>query len=81
MGSHMNQKQTIQSVFSITELSRDLDITTRSIRHYEDIGLITPKRQGQTRRLAEIRVSDEGQEGLSAFLEKRHPNWQGKKLK
>lgn len=33
------------------------------------------------KRLAEIRVSDEGQEGLSAFLEKRHPNWQGKKLK
>jgi len=45
----MNQKQTIQRVFSITELSRELDITTRSIRHYEDIGLITPKRQGQTR--------------------------------
>lgn len=33
------------------------------------------------KRLAEIRVSDEGQEGLSAFLEKRHPDWQGKKLK
>lgn len=30
------------------------------------------------KRLAEIRVSDEGQEGLSAFLEKRHPDWQGK---
>lgn len=26
-------------------------------------------------RIAEIRVSDEGQEGLSAFLEKRTPNW------
>jgi len=45
----MNQKQTIQNIFSITELSRELDITTRSIRHYEDIGLISPKRQGQTR--------------------------------
>lgn len=30
------------------------------------------------KRLAEIRVSDEGQEGLSAFLEKRHPDWEGK---
>ena len=30
------------------------------------------------KRLAEIRVSDESQEGLSAFLEKRHPDWQGK---
>jgi len=26
-------------------------------------------------RIAEIRVSAEGQEGLSAFLEKRAPNW------
>jgi len=25
--------------------------------------------------IADIRVSDEGQEGLSAFLEKRPPNW------
>ncbi|NVK44465.1 MAG: enoyl-CoA hydratase/isomerase family protein [Oceanospirillaceae bacterium] len=27
------------------------------------------------RRIADIRVSDEGQEGLAAFLEKRAPNW------
>ena len=27
------------------------------------------------RRIAEIRVSPEGQEGLGAFLEKRKPNW------
>lgn len=27
------------------------------------------------RRIADIRVSDEGQEGLSAFLNKRQPNW------
>ena len=26
-------------------------------------------------RIAEIRASDEGREGLSAFLEKRKPNW------
>jgi len=29
-----------------------------------------------TRLIAEIRVSDEGQEGLSAFFEKRAPGWQ-----
>lgn len=28
-----------------------------------------------TQRIADIRVSDEGQEGLSAFLNKRRPNW------
>jgi len=26
-------------------------------------------------RIARIRVSDEGQEGLNAFFEKRQPNW------
>ena len=31
-----------------------------------------------TQAIAEIRVSDEGQEGLSAFLEKRKPAWLGK---
>jgi methylglutaconyl-CoA hydratase len=29
------------------------------------------------RRIAERRTSDEGQEGLRAFLEKRSPNWPG----
>lgn len=29
-----------------------------------------------THRLAEVRVSPEGQEGLKAFLEKRKPNWE-----
>ena len=28
------------------------------------------------KRIAEIRVSEEGQEGLSAFFDKRAPNWQ-----
>ena len=27
-------------------------------------------------RIAKIRVSDEGQEGLTAFFEKRPPQWQ-----
>ncbi len=31
--------------------------------------------QNTAQRIADIRVSDEGQEGLSAFLEKRKPNW------
>jgi methylglutaconyl-CoA hydratase len=26
-------------------------------------------------RIAEIRASDEGREGVKAFLEKRKPNW------
>lgn len=35
--------------FSIGELAREFDITTRSIRFYEDQGLILPNRKGQTR--------------------------------
>ncbi len=35
--------------YSISELAKEFDITTRSIRFYEDQGLITPERRGQTR--------------------------------
>ncbi|MFT6194979.1 MAG: DNA-binding transcriptional MerR regulator [Cognaticolwellia sp.] len=35
--------------FSIGELAKEFDITTRSIRFYEDQGLIIPNRKGQTR--------------------------------
>ena len=35
--------------FSIGELAKEFDITTRSIRFYEDQGLIAPTRKGQTR--------------------------------
>lgn len=35
--------------FSITQLAEEFDLTTRAIRFYEDKGLLTPERQGQTR--------------------------------
>lgn len=35
--------------FSISELSNEFDVTTRSIRFYEDQGLLKPTRRGQTR--------------------------------
>lgn len=35
--------------FSITDLAREFDVTTRTIRFYEDEGLIAPARRGQTR--------------------------------
>ena len=35
--------------YSIGELAKEFDITTRSIRFYEDQGLILPTRKGQTR--------------------------------
>ena len=35
--------------YSIGDLAKEFDITTRSIRFYEDQGLIHPTRRGQTR--------------------------------
>ena len=35
--------------FKISELAKEFDITTRSIRFYEDMGLLHPARQGNTR--------------------------------
>ena len=38
-----------QNRYSISELARDLDVTARTIRFYEEQGLIEPKRRGQQR--------------------------------
>jgi len=35
--------------FTIRDLTRDFGITARTLRHYEDEGLISPHRDGQTR--------------------------------
>ena len=35
--------------YSITDLAREFDVTTRTIRFYEDEGLLRPERQGQAR--------------------------------
>jgi DNA-binding transcriptional MerR regulator len=37
------------STFTISELSKEFAITTRSIRFYEDQGMLTPQRDGQKR--------------------------------
>ena len=37
------------TTFTISELSKEFVITTRSIRFYEDQGLLSPKREGQKR--------------------------------
>ena len=40
----------MKAVYSISDLAAEFDVTTRTIRFYEDQGLIAPLRQG-TRRL------------------------------
>ena len=37
------------ATFSIGELAREFDLTTRAIRFYEDCGLLAPQRSGRTR--------------------------------
>ncbi|EJL6734832.1 MerR family DNA-binding transcriptional regulator [Vibrio alginolyticus] len=37
------------NTFKFSELAKEFDITTRSIRFYEDLGLLTPERKGNTR--------------------------------
>lgn len=35
--------------WTIREIADEFGVTTRTVRHYEDIGLISPERQGTTR--------------------------------
>lgn len=39
----------MKTTYSISDLSKEFEITTRSIRFYEDQGLLAPTRRGQTR--------------------------------
>ena len=42
-------KSEAEPFHTVTQLARDLGITARTIRFYEDKGLITPQRAGSTR--------------------------------
>ena len=35
--------------YSISDLAKEFDITTRTIRHYENEGLLNPRREGMSR--------------------------------
>lgn len=39
----------MDEIYSVTQLARELGVTPRTIRFYEDQGLITPQRAGNTR--------------------------------
>ena len=73
----------------VHEVAEDLDAAVRRIvenlrsagpeaaRHAKKLVLERPDGLGTERRIAQRRTSEEGQEGLRAFLEKRRPNWLG----
>lgn len=45
----MSVPEPAEERITIAELAREFDITTRAIRFYEDEGLLSPRRRGQTR--------------------------------
>jgi methylglutaconyl-CoA hydratase len=71
----------------VHEVAADLDAALAAIvgdlhtagpeaaRHAKKLVLERPDGLGTERRIAERRTSEEGQEGLRAFLEKRPPSW------
>lgn len=40
---------TMTQTYSISDLAQEFGVTTRTIRHYEEQGLLTPQRQGMIR--------------------------------
>lgn len=42
-------RSTMSTTFTISELAREFGVTTRTIRFYEDEGLLSPKREGTNR--------------------------------
>ena len=40
----------MQETFTITQLTREFGVSTRTLRFYEDEGLLNPLREGRTRR-------------------------------
>jgi DNA-binding transcriptional MerR regulator len=45
----MSPTASASTTFTIGELAREFDLTTRAIRFYEDCGLLTPQRSGRNR--------------------------------
>jgi DNA-binding transcriptional MerR regulator len=39
----------LEDTYTITELAKYFDITSRTIRHYEELGLLSPNRKGTQR--------------------------------
>jgi DNA-binding transcriptional MerR regulator len=40
---------TVEPTWTIREIAEEFDVTHRTVRHYEELGLITPERRGTTR--------------------------------
>ncbi len=85
----------VDEIVKLTELDSEVDkmITTllangpQAVRHAKKLALDVAYQniddellKDTSERIARLRVSDEGQEGLGSFFEKRSPDWQSAKL-
>lgn len=61
MSSDHESDRPLDKYYSITELTREFGVSTRTLRFYEDEGLIHPERRGRTRlfRAADRRLIQE----------------------
>lgn len=41
--------ESVEPSWTITRLAAEFDVTLRTLRHYEDLGLLAPERRGTTR--------------------------------
>jgi DNA-binding transcriptional MerR regulator len=46
MAKTMSTSPSSSASYSISDLAKEFDLTTRAIRFYEDMGLLSPKREG-----------------------------------
>lgn len=44
-----NERENVNRLFSIGDLAKEFDVTLRTLRFYEDKGLLNPRRDGMTR--------------------------------
>lgn len=49
MDPSITESNTGGSLYSISDLAKEYDVTTRTLRFYESVGLLSPTREGQKR--------------------------------
>ncbi len=49
MGSHRKKSLVTDEFYTVTQFAQSLGVTARAVRFYEDKGLLTPRRAGNTR--------------------------------
>lgn len=49
MGQKNSEKR--KNIYTISELAKEFDISTRTIRYYEEVGLLSPKRTAGNQRI------------------------------